>query len=101
MVCVNKILSLFLLITSFVLGAQQQSHYKIGLKDYHASEITASILTEDENYFISADASGKVLMFNAHTFDYIKTLRKGHDIPINSMFLDRKSTRLNSSHVKI
>lgn len=87
MAYVTKILSLFTVFASFVLGAQQQPDYKIGLKDYHASEITASVLTEDENYFISADASGKVIMFNAHTFDYIKTLRKGYDIPINSMFL--------------
>ncbi|WP_372938812.1 hypothetical protein, partial [Seonamhaeicola sp.] len=69
-------------IISMLSFSQTNNNITVNLKDYHAASLTEIIPTEDGKYFISADNSGKILMYNTSNYSYCKTLRKGSGIPV-------------------
>ncbi|WP_406685485.1 hypothetical protein N1F78_07140 [Seonamhaeicola sp. MEBiC1930] len=83
----------FSLIVSFCFS-QVSDNISIKLKDYHTSQLTQVISTNNEQYLISADNSGKVLMFDTENYSYLKTLREASNIPIHSMKLVRNDSLL-------
>lgn len=98
--CVNnttllktKLTLFFCLILTYCF-AQTSDDVSIKLKDFHASQLTEVLLTEDGRHFISADNSGKVLIFDTETYSYKKTLREASGIPIHSMRLVRNDSLL-------
>ncbi|WP_282134734.1 caspase family protein [Seonamhaeicola maritimus] len=87
----------FFLIFNFLITlsySQTDNNISIKLKDYHSSGISEAISTDNGKYFISADNSGKILVYNTEDYSYSKTLRKGSGIPIQSMRLVRHDSLL-------
>ncbi|WP_157607937.1 caspase family protein [Seonamhaeicola sp. S2-3] len=81
--------------------SQVNNNISVSLKDYHAASLTEIISTEDGKYFISADNSGKILMYNTSNYSYHKTLRKASGIPIENMRLLKHDSLLlfNQKHM--
>ncbi|MFY0713465.1 caspase family protein [Seonamhaeicola sp. NFXS20] len=81
-------------IISMLSFSQTNNNITVNLKDYHAASLTEIIPTEDGKYFISADNSGKILMYNTSNYSYYKTLRKASGIPVENMRLVKHDSLL-------
>ncbi|SHG20745.1 Caspase domain-containing protein [Flavobacterium fluvii] len=88
---IKIILILFISTIGF---SQVNSDIAIGLKDNHYRKVTATLLTKDEKSIITSDETGKILLFDANKFDYVKTIRKSSGIPIHSMRLIKNDSLL-------
>src|SRR5690554_7809759 len=65
--------------------AQADSGYKIAFKDYHSVEILDIKLSQDRKYILTSDYDGKVLMFDAETFDFVQTIKSPGTIPVSGI----------------
>ena len=74
--------------------SQENSNIKIGIKDNHFSGITSILATKDEKNIISADETGKILMFSTSNYSYNKTIRESSGIAIESMRLVKNDSIL-------
>lgn len=71
-----------------VLGfAQVEQKNSIALRDYHSAEITATLALKNYPYYITADASGKVLIHNSENKRVLKTIKPANDLPVSQMRL--------------
>jgi transcription termination factor NusB len=85
-----KKIILLLLVNVFIsltLYSQENPSITIGLKDNHYTNLSSILLTKNEKKIISADESGKILMFNTNDFSYDKTIRESNGIYIDGMRL--------------
>ena len=85
-------ISVFILLPFFILSAQTSDNISVKLKDFHTAEITDAVSAKDNNFFISADKSGKILLYNSEDFTFKKTLRKSTGIPIEKLKLIRNDS---------
>lgn len=90
----KKLLLLFIFIFNGILFSQENPNIKIGLKDNHYSNITCVLLSNDEKKIISADETGKILMFNTSDYSYEKTIRESSGIAIEGMRLAKNDSIL-------
>lgn len=65
--------------------SQSGDSYKLGFKDYHSTPILDIKLFKNKKYIITSDSDGKVVLFDAITFDYVKTIKTPNNIPISSI----------------
>jgi hypothetical protein len=89
----NSALTILLFISNF-LFSQENSNIKIGIKDNHFSSITSVLATKDEKNIISADETGKILMFSTSNYSYKKTIRESSGIATESMRLAKNDSIL-------
>ncbi|MFU8813492.1 MAG: caspase family protein [Balneolaceae bacterium] len=75
-------------------GYSQTAAVDVYFQDFHTAEVTHVEVSNDGNWFFSADRTGKVLMWNANDFTVYKTLTEGYGAPINSMRLNPAGDRL-------
>jgi len=98
MVFVNKILKSVLVIIvlccTLIVHAQNEDIIKIGLKDFHSAKITGTQLAKNEKHFFTSDASGKILMYDANNFSFIKTIRGSQGVSVSGMRLFRNDSLL-------
>lgn len=85
-------ISVFILLSFFILSAQTSDNISVKLKDFHTTEITDAVSAKDNHFFISADQSGKILLYNSEDFTFKKTLRKSTGIPIEKLKLIRNDS---------
>lgn len=90
----NSNLVLFIVFSSLSLFSQEKNPIAIGLKDSHFAEVTSCLLTKDEKNIITSDETGKIVLFDANKFEYVKTIRKSSGIPVNSMRLIKNDSLL-------
>ena len=86
-------LTILLFISNF-LFSQESSNIKIGIKDNHFSSITSVLATKDEKNIISADETGKILLFSCSNYSYKKTIRESSGIAIENMRLAKNDSIL-------
>lgn len=77
-----------------VLHAQTIDNVKIGFKDYHTEEISNIILSNDKKFILTSDQSGKILKYDANTFDFLQTVREPSGEWIRGFRLFKKDTLL-------
>ncbi|WP_338378604.1 caspase family protein [uncultured Flavobacterium sp.] len=71
------------LICIFCLHLAFAQQAKVALSDYHAAQITDIIPTLDGKGFITADQSGKILLYDLDTYSYKRTIK-----PSDGYFLE-------------
>lgn len=83
----------------FINVLAQKEDYTLSLKDTHSSQISHLITTKDLNTIISADKSGKIIAWDANTLNYLKTIKKPNNIPIDGLrlIMDDKSLLYTSN----
>ena len=64
----------------------------IKFKDFHTSNVTKAVISEDNTFFISADQSGKILMYNTSDYSYEKTLKPSSITPVEKLKLFRNDS---------
>lgn len=96
MVFVNRFLLRFycLLILLLSTFGNSQENINVEFKDYHTAQITNAIAAKNNNFFISADQSGKILLYDTKDFSFKKTLRQASGIPIEKLKLIRNDSLL-------
>lgn len=65
--------------------SQSGENYTLGFKDYHSTSILDIKLLNNKKHIITSDNDGKVVVFDANTFDYVKTIKSPNNIPISSI----------------
>jgi len=94
---VNNMRFLFLLLISLSISgltAQNNDDISLQLKDFHTAKITDVTAAKNNDFIISADESGKILLYNSKDFTFQKTLRKSNGIPIEKLKLIRNDSLL-------
>jgi hypothetical protein len=90
----NYSIILLIVFSALSLFSQEKNPITIGLKDNHFGKVTSCLLTKDEKNIITSDETGKIVLFDANKFDYVKTIRKSSGIPIHSMRLIKNDSLL-------
>lgn len=88
------ILNLYFVFIAVAAYGQSNPDYKIGIKDYHSAAVSSVVTTKGGKYFISGDETGKVLMFDTETFEFVKTVREASNIPVSSLQLTHHDSLL-------
>ena len=65
----------------------QNGEIQIHAKDFHSAQITDILVDPKEEYFITADESGKILMYRTNDFEFHKTISAGGNFPVKKMRL--------------
>ena len=78
---------LLILIFSLTVYSQNDENISIQLRDYHSEKVTSVLSSEYYPYYITADASGKILLNHGKSKRVIKTLKTANDIPVENMRL--------------
>lgn len=78
---------LFILIFNLTIYGQNDDNISIQLRDYHSEKVTSVLSSEHYPYYITADATGKILLNHAESKKVIKTLKTANDIPVENMRL--------------
>jgi len=63
-----------------------QNNVQLQFKDRHFSDVTTMMVHPDGHHFVTADASGKIILWSTDNFEYVKTIapsRPGR--PVRSM----------------
>lgn len=90
----KKSFLVILLFCSPFLLSQESANIKIGVKDNHFSNITSVLATKDEKNILSADETGKILLFSTADYSYKKTILESSGIPIENMRLFKNDSLL-------
>ncbi|MGB3345614.1 MAG: caspase family protein [Aequorivita sp.] len=64
----------FFLLSLCSVQAQTTGDFKIGFKDYHSEKITNIIYSQDNKSIYTSDEYGKVLKFDANTYEFLQTM---------------------------
>jgi hypothetical protein len=90
----NYSIILLIVFSTLSLFSQENNPISIGIKDNHFGKVTSCLLTKDEKNIITSDETGKIILFDANNFEYVKTIRKSSGIPVNSMRLIKNDSLL-------
>lgn len=90
----NYSIILLIVFSALSIFSQEKNPITIGLKDNHFGKVTSCLLTKDEKNIITSDETGKIVLFDANKFEYVKTIRKSSGIPIHSMRLIKNDSLL-------